>query len=181
MSKIKNECERINNKLNKAIYEINRLKEEMNSMKKPNIKTSKSNKNIYPKKILNINPTNLTTVYNLVSDSYNIDYLDNTFTLYNSKNNCLYLVYSTENKSIKFYSFGGQKVIQEIKNAHDDYITNFRHCFCKKDDKDIIMSISGWINNIKLWDGDNYQCLLNLKNIYNIGYLFSASFIVIKD
>ena len=181
MSKIKNECERINNKLNKAIYEINRLKEEMNSMKKPNIITSKSNKNIYPKKILNINPTNLTTVYNLVSDSYNIDYLDNTFTLYNSKNNCLYLVYSTENKSIKFYSFGGQKVIQEIKNAHDDYITNFRHCFCKKDDKDIIMSISGWINNIKLWDGDNYQCLLNLKNIYNIGYLFSASFIVIKD
>ena len=181
--KIKNDYNRINNKLNKTIYEINKLKDEITSLKKINagLTTSKSNKNILPKKLTTINPINLNSVYNLVNDSYNIDYLDNTFTLYNSKNNCLYLVYTTEYKSIKFYSFGGQKIIQEIKNAHDDYITNFRHCFCKKEDKDIIMSISGWINNIKLWDGDNYQCLLNLTNIYSIGYLFSATFLIVKN
>ena len=181
--KIKNDYNRINNKLNKTIYEINKLKDEITSLKKINagLTTSKSNKNILPKKLTTINPINLNSVYNLVNDSYNIDYLDNTFTLYNSKNNCLYLVYTTEYKSIKFYSFGGQKIIQEIKNAHDDYITNFKHCFCKKEDKDIIMSISGWINNIKLWDGDNYQCLLNLTNIYSIGYLFSATFLIVKN
>ena len=180
---IKNDYNRINNKLNKTIYEINKLKDEITSLKKINagLTTSKSNKNILPKKLTTINPINLNSVYNLVNDSYNIDYLDNTFTLYNSKNNCLYLVYTTEYKSIKFYSFGGQKIIQEIKNAHDDYITNFKHCFCKKEDKDIIMSISGWINNIKLWDGDNYQCLLNLTNIYSIGYLFSATFLIVKN
>ena len=181
LNKIKNDYNRMNNKLNKTIYEINKLKEEMSSLKKGKMTISRSNKNIRPKNISNINPMNLNKVYNLVNDSYNIDYLDNTFTLYNSKNNCLYLVYSTENKSIKFYSFGGQKVIQEIKNAHDDYITNFRHCFCKNEDKDIIMSISGWINNLKLWDGDNYQCILNLTNIYSNGYLFSACFLVIKN
>ena len=181
IKKIKNNYSLINNKLNKALYEINKLKEEINFLKKDHLTTSKSNKNIKPNRLLGIDPTNLNNVYNLVSDSYNIDYLDNTFSLYNSKNNCLYLVYATENKSIKFYSFGGQKVIQEIKNAHEDYITNFRHCFSKKEDKDIIMSISGWINNIKLWDGDNYQCLLNLSNVYTIGYLFSASFLIIKN
>ena len=53
--------------------------------------------------------------------------------------------------------------------------------FLQKEDKDIIMSISGWINNIKLWDGDNYQCLLNLTNIYSIGYLFSATFLIVKN
>ena len=183
LAKVKNDYNRINNKLNKTIYEINKLKDEITSLKKINagLTTSKSNKNILPKKLTTINPINLNSVYNLVNDSYNIDYLDNTFTLYNSKNNCLYLVYTTEYKSIKFYSFGGQKIIQEIKNAHDDYITNFKHCFCKKEDKDIIMSISGWINNIKLWDGDNYQCLLNLTNIYSIGYLFSATFLIVKN
>ena len=180
---IKNDYNRVNNKLNKTIYEINKLRDEISLLKKDNvcIMTSKSNKNILPKNLTTINPINLNSVYNLVSDSYNIDYLDNTFALYNSKNNCLYLVYTTENKSIKFYSFGGQKIIQEIKNAHDDYITNFRHCYCKNEDKDIIMSLSGWINNIKLWDGDNYQCLLNLTNVYSIGYLFSATFLVIKN
>ena len=181
IEKMKNDYNRINNKLNKAIYEINKLKEEIEFLRKENLKTNKPNKNIVPKNLLEINPINLNNVYNLVNDSYNIDYLDNTFTLYNSKNNCLYLVYTTEKKSIKFYSFGGQKVIQEIKNAHEDYITNFRHCFCKTEDKDIIMSISGWINNIKLWDGDNYQCLLNLYNVYTVGYLFSACFLVIKN
>ena len=58
---------------------------------------------------------------------YNIDYLDYAFTLYNSKNNCLYLVYSTGYKSIKFYSF-----CQELKNANNDCITYFRHAFIKK-------------------------------------------------
>lgn len=181
LAKVKNDYNRINNKLNKTIYEINKLKEEISSIKKCHLETSKSGKDIIPKKLLNINPINLKTVYNLVSDSYNIDYLDNTFTLYNSINNCLYLIYATENKSIKCYSFGGQKVIKEIKDAHEDYITNFRHFFCKKEDKDIIMSISGWINNVKLWDGNNWECILNLTNVYKIGYLFSACFLKIKN
>ena len=87
LNKIKNDYNRMNNKLNKTIYEINKLKEEMSSLKKGKMTISRSNKNIRPKNISNINPMNLNKVYNLVNDSYNIDYLDNTFTLYNSKNN----------------------------------------------------------------------------------------------
>ena len=43
------------------------------------------------------------------------------------------------------------------------------------------MSISGWINNVKLWDGNNWECILNLTNVYKIGYLFSACFLKIKN
>ena len=185
MSKMKSDYNRINSKLNKTIYEINKLKEDFsqnqndnNSNRNSNV--SSNNQSALSKKLFDVEPTNLNSVYNLVDDSYNIDYLDNTFTLYNSKNDCLYLVYATENKSIKCYSFGQQKIIKEIKNAHDDYITNFRYCFHKKNDKDLIMSISGWINNIKIWDGDSWNCLLNISNVNNNGYLFSSAFLIIK-
>ena len=45
----------------------------------------------------------------------------------------------------------------------------------------MIMSISGWINNIKIWDGNTWQCLLNISNVNNNGYLFSSTFLVIKQ
>ena len=184
MDKIKFDYNRMNNKLNKAIYEINKIKEDINftdanSNRSSNISNAPSL--FSSNKKFEIEPTSLNSVYNLVNDSYNIDYLDNTFTLYSSKNDCLYLIYATENKAIKCYSFGQQKIIKDIKNAHDDYITNFRHCFNKKLDKDLIMSISGWINNIKIWDGNSWNCLLNITNVNNNGYLFSSAFLVIKN
>ena len=180
MDKIKNDYSRMNNKLNKTIYEINKLKEEI-SQNNSNENRPSLGSSTNSIKLFDAEPTNLNSVYNLVSDSYNIDYLDNTFILFSTKNDCLYLVYATELKSIKCYSFGHQKLIKEIKNAHDDYITNFRYCFNKKNEKDMIMSISGWINNIKIWDGNTWQCLLNISNVNNNGYLFSSAFLVIKN
>jgi hypothetical protein len=180
MDKMKNDYIRMNNKLNKTIYEINKLKEEI-SQNNSNENRPSLGSSTNSTKLFDAEPTNLNSVYNLVSDSYNIDYLDNTFILFSTKNDCLYLVYATELKSIKCYSFGHQKLIKEIKNAHDDYITNFRYCFNKKNEKDMIMSISGWINNIKIWDGNTWQCLLNISNVNNNGYLFSSAFLVIKN
>ena len=183
MFNIKNDYNRINNKLNKAIYEINKLKKESskNDFYTNRSSSISSNQSEISKKLFEAEPTNLNSVYNLINDSYNIDYLDNTFILFNSKNDGLYLVYATEHKSIKCYNFGHQKIIKEIKNAHEDYITNFRHCFNKKNNEDMVMSISGWINNIKIWNGNNWNCLLNITNVNTNGYLFSSAFLVIKQ
>ena len=62
----------------------------------------------------------------------------------------------------------------EIKNAHKQYITNFRHYLDNINKNDLIISISAQDNNIKLWSLNNYDCLLNIQNIHKDRYLYSA-------
>ena len=40
----------------------------------------------------------------------------------------------------------------ELKNSHNQYITNFRHYLEEKNKRDLIMSISCQDNNIKIWN-----------------------------
>ena len=102
--------------------------------------------------------------------------LENTFILVNSISDIPYIIYSTKSKSIISQNAINFQIICEIKNAHEDYITNFRHFLDDKNKKDIIMSISAENNNIKLWDLNNWNCLKDLKNINQHGSLFSACF-----
>lgn len=43
------------------------------------------------------------------------------------------------------------------------------------------MSISCEDYNIKIWNANNWECLLNLKGIYDGGYLLSACFILLNN
>ena len=65
----------------------------------------------------------------------------------------------------------------EIKNAHKQYITNFRHYLYNINKTDLIISISAQDNNIKLWELNNYECLLNIQNIRKDMYLYSSCFL----
>jgi len=65
----------------------------------------------------------------------------------------------------------------EIKNAHKQYITNFRHYLDNINKNDLIISISAQDNNKKLWSLNNYDCLLNIQNIRKDRYLYSAFFL----
>ena len=69
------------------------------------------------------------------------------------------------------------KVINEIKNAHEYYVTNFRYHCDNINNRDIVISISGEDNNLKLWDITNFKCLLNIQNVYKNGYIYSACFL----
>ena len=88
----------------------------------------------------------------------------------------MYLIYTNKNKSIIFNDIIENKVIKEIKNAHNKYITNFRYYLDKINQRDLILSISADDNNLKLWN-INYECLLNIRNINKMGYLISATFL----
>ena len=117
----------------------------------------------------------------LIDDSY-IDYvLDNTFTTFNSMNNIFYLIYSTEFKSIICYDIVNQKKINEIKKAHKKHITNFRHCLDNNNKRDLVMSISCDDNNIKIWNINNFECILNINNFNSIGKLYSSCFLKEKN
>ena len=122
------------------------------------------------------NPQNI-EFSDYIIESYAHEALDNTFLLFESINNILYLVYSNLDNSIISYNLIDNKKIIEIKNSNYwSYITNFRHYPDKKNKRDLIISIS-YENNLKLWNVNNWENLLNISYINKIGYLYSACFL----
>ena len=107
--------------------------------------------------------------------SYTYNYLGNTFCAFEAIDNIVYLIYTTLENSILSYNLINKQKINEIKKAHDIYISNLKHYLCKKEKMDLIMSISSGDNNLKLWNLTNFECLVNLKNVNDEGILASAS------
>ena len=114
---------------------------------------------------------------NIVNDSCSDSYLDNKFIIFKSINNIFYLIYSNKKKSIIAYDIINNKKINEIKRAHNEYIINFEYNLDKINKRDLIISISGKDNNIKLWNINNFQCLLDIKNINRRGWILSSCFL----
>ena len=135
------------------------------------IKNKKINSDIVKKKF------QLEFLSNLVENSYVKFKKRNSFCAFNSIYDTFYLIYLTENNSIIFYDIIDNKEIIKIKNAHECFITNIRHYADNNNRRDLIITISLENNNIKLWNVNNFECLLNLKNIYQDGRLFSACFL----
>ena len=117
----------------------------------------------------------------LVEDSYSDYCIDNSFIIIESINKILYLIYSTESKSIISFDLINNKKINEIKNAHKDYISNFKYTFDKINKRDLIISISPNDRNIKLWNMKNWECLYNYIELYKDGYLRTACFLNFND
>ena len=67
--------------------------------------------------------------------------------------------------------------INEIINSHEYYISNFKHYLDTKNERDLLLSICSLENNIKLWNVNNFECILNISNINNSGSLKSACFL----
>ena len=109
----------------------------------------------------------------LVNDSYAWRQFTNTFTTFKSINNLLFLIYSTETKSIICYDLNREKKYTEIKNAHSNHCINLRHYLDTINKRDIIMSLFDY-NDLKLWDAKNFECIIYLPNINKNGYVFSA-------
>jgi len=165
--------------------EIQILKKEINKIKLFNTDLDKyDNKafnEINTKIKSNQNPKDISFSNDLIEDSYANNNLDNTFSVFKSINNILYLIFSNENRSIISYNLIDNKKINEIKNAHKEYIINFRHQLDKLNKRDLILSISADDNNIKLWNVSNWQCLLNLENVNNKGRLYTSCFLKDKN
>ena len=123
------------------------------------------------------NKINLILLKEITINSFSDWIFENTFIIFKSNNNFYLLVYATQIKSIVCYDMINFKIITELKNSHEEYITNFKHCYNNNLKSDLIMSVSRNDNNIKIWDIKNFHCLLNLKKINKDGLLNSASFL----
>ena len=101
----------------------------------------------------------------------------NSFCVFNSINDILYLIYSNKIRSIISYNLIENKKIIEIKDAHEDSITNFRYYLDKINKIDFILSISYYYNNLKIWKINNWECIYDYKDINKDGYLYTACFL----
>ena len=113
----------------------------------------------------------------IAKDSFAKYIKGNTFCVFKSIYDIFYLIYRTKNNSIIFYNLIDNKKINEIKNAHKQDITNFRHNLDNYSKRDLILSLSLIDNNIKLWNVNNYECLLNIEKVNKEGGLLSACFL----
>jgi len=112
----------------------------------------------------------------LVNDSFN-EYSNSGFVVFKSIDNKIYLIYSNNNKSLISYDIINKKKLTEIKNAHNQNITSYKYILDNINKKDLVLSVSEADNNIKLWNINIWECLLNIQNINKFGRLHSACFL----
>ena len=134
----------------------------------------------------NSNPINIRFLYNITRDSSTHYFESNhTFVIFFSIENVLAIVYTNRSKSILCFNILDNKKMNEIKNAHTKFISNFRHYSDVGNRRDLIISISSKENNIKIWHFQKFDCLANIENLNNtiikninkVNYYLSASFI----
>ena len=126
----------------------------------------------------NFNYNEINFIKDLIKDSdVYYSFLDNTFCVFESIDQILYLVYGNINRSIILFNIIDSKKMNEIKNAHRYYITNFRHYFDINNKRDLIITISADNNNAKLWNIVNLELLVNIENINKDGLLYSSCFL----
>ena len=149
--------------------------------KRKKSKKEKSNDSInnINEKQTNLNdPRNIKNYLKLTDDSHSFFSFNNTFCVFNSIDNILYLVYSNKLSIISYNLFEQKKMI-EIKGAstYNYFITNLIHHLDIENRRDLLMSITSWGSNIKIWNIENWECLCSINKAYYNGILYSACFL----
>ena len=115
------------------------------------------------------------TSIDIIRKNYCMYDLDNSFSIFKLKNGHLYIVYPLLNSFLCF-DLIDEVLISTIKNAHDFYVLNFRYLYDSFTKRDLIQTISGEDNNLKLWDVETWECLIDI-NANQFGIMFSACFL----
>ena len=126
---------------------------------------------------LNNCASNDNNTFYLTKDSYINFISDNSFITFKSIDEILMLIYTNKNKSIICYDIINKCKMNEIKNAHNSEISNFRYYLDKINKRDLIISISSYDLNLKLWNINNFECLYNFKSISKYGISLKAAFL----
>ena len=164
-----------NSILEEIYYKYNSLLTNFKDIKQEIKKLKKEQKNI--KLIQNSeNPKEIQFSNDIATDSFAGFSYDDSFTVFRSINNILKLVYATKNKSILCYDLDRKVLSNKSFNAHNNYITNFKHYLDSINRRDIIMSISKKDNNLKLWNANTWENICNIINVNRNDFLYSSCF-----
>ena len=167
-NKIKNNTI-INNNIINSNNNINNLNINLMNKDNNNIYNNNHDLNNYSlNKLSNIVP------HIIINDAYCSTETENSFIIINSINGDSYIIYANFYKSIISYNLSKKKIDKDNKTAHSCYISCFQYYYEQDSHQEIIMSLSYLDRNIKLWTFKNWQCIINVKEIYSDGYLYSA-------
>ena len=114
---------------------------------------------------------------NLVKESFSNYGLDVTCIIFKSIDDLNLIIYSTEDKSIVCYDINNNQKVNEVLNAHKNKISYLNQYSEKKNRINVMLSISGNDNNLKVWNITNFQCLYNFKNINSQGWINCSCFL----
>jgi len=120
-------------------------------------------------------PINLKVSKTLTNSSY-IEYtMDNAFDAFTTLSGNVLLVYATKFKSIECFDIVKQKFIKTLLNAHTSLILIIKYYCPKFMKKEIILSSSNAPDYcIKIWDINNWTCILNFNKIYDKGNMLAV-------
>ena len=121
------------------------------------------------------NPENIHFLKDLTNDSYTVN-LVNSFVIFKSIENILLIIYPNKKGSLIAINIIDNKIVNEIKNAVDGFIPNFNHFLDKINKRDLIISVSPFENEVKVWNFNNLECLINIQKINEFGRLYSSCF-----
>ena len=117
----------------------------------------------------------------ITKDSYSGHYYTyDSFSIFESINKILYLIYANKYGSIISYNLINFEKINEIKKAHNEEISNFKYYLDIINKRDLILSISSKENSIKLWNIKNWECIVYIEDIFKKGGVKSG-FIFINN
>jgi len=123
---------------------------------------------------------NIEFIEEVSKDPYSLFDKDNTFCVFESIYKILCIVHATIEMSIIIYDLVNKTKIVEIKNAHKNYIIEFRHYLDeinKNKKRDLILSSSFNETNIKIWDFNNVECIFNINPYTNNRIMNSLCFL----
>jgi WD40 repeat protein len=122
------------------------------------------------------NPENIHFLKDLTNDSYTVN-LVNSFVIFKSIDNILVIIYTNNIGSLIAVNIIDNKKINEIKNAVCQLLINsFNHFLDKINKRDLIISLSLFDNEVKVWNFNNLECLIYIQKINKLGRLYSACF-----
>jgi hypothetical protein len=92
------------------------------------------------------------------------------FIVFKSVYDLILIVFIDIKYSIIMYNLIDNKKILEIKNANAININELKHYLDKKNKRDLLSSITMLENNIKVWNLNNLECILNID--FRVGNFF---------
>jgi len=115
--------------------------------------------------------------------AYNKNGNRNSFCTFTSIERILTLVFGTKEKLIQFLNLSNFKIIKEIKNAHNSFISSLRYYLYNNNHnkQDLILSVCADNSEIKVWDANKYTCLTEINKVYKKGEMLSVCLIFLDN